>query len=588
MFTALSPARFTNVGADRANLLHELGAAAHEPRGRPANFGAILVQPNALGHFLNVLLSETRVRAAFAFLRTLDTSVDTTLMFVVAHQFLAIKMVVEKSRMNWQMAYHPSKSNTQRKETLEKCALLSDTNRMTPGTSPVEPTPNKTVLMVSARTVLVWACFFVVVGPSECFCQEPEAIVGDELLSGFDLTSLEALALQYNPTLVQAGAQVQISRGKALQAGLLPNPAMGYAGEQIGAEGTPGEFQGLFIEQEIITGGKLRLSRAKYAQEAQQAQIQLLAQRYRVLYGVRVAFYNALAEQRRVELRRQLIANAEEVAKTINELVNVGQANQADLLQSQVRLQRSQANLRMVERQYQGSWEELTAIIGAPDIVLTRLEGSLEFTTDYTLNREVALNDLLRCSPELRVARAEVRRDQIGLRREMVEPIPNIAVRADTGYNFEAEDTVAGVEIGLEIPLFDRNQGTVFQAQAELSRAQAEVARLELVLRRRFAQVFTEYETAMLSAKIYGEELMPGAEKVYRLYFESFQQRRAAWPQVLDAQRDYYELVEEHLDYLLEARRAEAQLASYLLDGGLDQPPAPTPEGHRDATPKPR
>ena len=106
--------------------------------------------------------------------------------------------------------------------------------------------------------------------------------------------------------------------------------------------------------------GSVRLSRAKYAQEAQQAQIQLLSQRYRVLYGVRVAFYNALANQRRVELRRQMIGNSEEVAKTIDELVNVGQANQADLLHFQVRLQRSQANLRMVERQYRGSWEELS------------------------------------------------------------------------------------------------------------------------------------------------------------------------------------------------------------------------------------
>ena len=459
---------------------------------------------------------------------------------------------------------------------------------MIPVAPPAGPTPKGSALVWSARTVIVWACFFVAGGPCECFCQEPEAIVGDELLSGFDLSSLEALALQYNPTLVQAGAQIQISRGKALQAGLLPNPTLGYAGEQIGAEGTPGEFQGLVIEQEIITGGKLRLSRAKYAQEAQQAQIQLLAQRYRVLYGVRIAFYNALANQRRVELRRQMIENSEEVEKTINELVNVGQANQADLLQSQVRLQRSQANLRMVERQYRGSWEELTAVIGAPDMGLTRLDGSLDFEWDATVDREAALRELLACSPELRVARAEVRRDQIGLRRETVEPIPNIALRADTGYNFEAEDTVAGVEIGLEIPLFDRNQGTILQAQAELSRAQAEVARLELVLRRRFAQVFTEYETAMLSSRTYSQELMPGAEKVYRLYFESFQQRRAAWPQVLDAQRDYYELVEEHLDYLLDARRAEAQLASYLLDGGLDQPPAPTPEGHRDATPKPR
>lgn len=415
-----------------------------------------------------------------------------------------------------------------------------------------------------------------------------EMIPPGENQEALTLESLEQLALERNPTLVQAGAQVQISRGKALQAGLLPNPEVGYVAEQVGAEGTAGELQGLFVEQEIVTGGKLSLSRQKFAQEARQAQLQVLAQRYRVLYGVRVAYYNALAAQRRAEVRQGLFANSEEVAKTISELVNVGQANRADLLQAQVQSQRAQANLQRVDRQYQGSWEQLAAIIGVPDMAPTRLGGSLEPQEHATVDREAALNDLLACSPELRVARAEVVRDQIALRRETVEPIPNIAVRADTGYNLEAGDAVAGVEIGLEIPLFDRNQGTISQARAELTRAQAEVARLELELRQRFAQVFTEYETALLSAKTYGEELMPNAEQVYQLYFESFQQRRAAWPQVLAAQRDYYELVEEHLDYLVEARRAEARISSYLLDGGLDQPPTPTPEGHRDATARPR
>ena len=80
---------------------------------------------------------------------------------------------------------------------------------------PAEPTPKGSALVLPARTVIVRACFFVVAVPCECFCQEPESVVGEELACGLDLTSLEALALQYNPTLVQAGAQIQISRGKA-------------------------------------------------------------------------------------------------------------------------------------------------------------------------------------------------------------------------------------------------------------------------------------------------------------------------------------------------------------------------------------
>lgn len=406
--------------------------------------------------------------------------------------------------------------------------------------------------------------------------------------ASLNLESVEQLALQSNPTLVQAGAQISISRGKALQAGLRPNPQLGYVADQIGAEGTPGELQGMFVEQELVTGGKLRLSREKYAQEARQAEIQLLAQRYRVLYSVRVAFYDALLWQERLRLRRELKKNAGDAATTLDELLNVGQANKADALQAKIEKRRSESDLEIAERRARGSFEALSAVVGAPDLAHTELQGSFKVDYAAAFSREELLGNLLACSPEIRFARAEVVRDQIALERERREPIPNVTLRAETGYNFEVNDTVSGVEVGLNIPVFDRNQGTILQARSELTRAQAEVQRVELVLRKRFAEVFTEYESSMISAKTYHEELLPQANEVYRLYMESFQQRRAAWPQVLDAQRDYYKLFDDYLNIVSEAKRAEASLDYYLLDDGLMQPPEPTPGGHQDATPKPR
>ena len=86
---------------------------------------------------------------------------------------------------------------------------------------------------------------------------------GGNMAGPLTLDTLETLARENNPTFVQAQAQIEGERAKALQAGLYPNPRIGYMGEQIGVEGTAGEFQGGFIQQEIVTAGKLRLSREK-------------------------------------------------------------------------------------------------------------------------------------------------------------------------------------------------------------------------------------------------------------------------------------------------------------------------------------
>ena len=323
-------------------------------------------------------------------------------------------------------------------------------------------------------------------------------------------------------------------------------------------------------------------------QEAREAELQAMAQRYRVLHGVRVAYYNVLAQQRRRAIREQLSKNSADAATTVAELINTGQANRSDSLQSQVELQRAKTNFQMVDRQYRGAWEELAAVIGTPELQMTPLQDEFEFRNEPPLDRETTISNILVCSPELLVAQAEVARDRIGVRRECVEAVPNVNVRAETGYDFDSRDTVAGVQVGVRLPVFDKNQGTIMQAQAELMRAQAEVNRVELMLRRRFAQTFAEYESALAFSKAYHDDILPKADEAYRLYSESFQQHRAAWPQVLDAQRQYFQLHEEYIDNLLEARRAEAQLATFFLDDGLTQPPTPTPEGHRDSTPKPR
>lgn len=314
--------------------------------------------------------------------------------------------------------------------------------------------------------------------------------------SPLTIETLEQWALERNPTLAQAAAQIRISQGRALGAGLYPNPSAGYVAEQIGAEGTAGEFQGMFVEQEFVTAGKLRLSRAKYVSEAQQARLQWEAQRFRVLSSVRRAFYQALVTQQQVLVRKELVKNADEALTTTRGLVNVGQANRPDLLQAEVQKHRIDAELRAAERQCRGHWRALAAYAGISDLAPTPLAGRLEVSEADKLDGDTVLHELLQTTPELQVAWAEIERDRLALRREMVEPIPNILVRGETGYNFEARDAVAGISVGMRLPIFDKNQGSIMQARAELARAEAEVARIDLTLRRKFGERFGDYEAA--------------------------------------------------------------------------------------------
>jgi cobalt-zinc-cadmium efflux system outer membrane protein len=417
------------------------------------------------------------------------------------------------------------------------------------------------------------------------------------------LLDFERLALQRNPTLRQAAAQVDASRSRSYQAGLYPNPTVGYVQEQIGAlgevkpttsgivssrKGTPGELVGGFIQQEIIIGGKLRLSRAKFAEEANAAQWQSAAQQLRVLNGVRTRYFEVVAAQRLIQIHRELVRLNEDAVRTTQELTNVGQANEPDLLQARVESRRMRVALRNAENRYRGQWEALVSLAGSPDLRPTPLDDRLLDTEASPLDFDATLADLKSRSPEIQAALAEIRRDQIMVRREQVEPIPNLTVQAIVGRNYEFDITTTGVQLSMPIPVFNRNQGTRREAQADLTRDRAEYDRIALSLRLRLADVATRFDDALQSVQDFRAESLPLARRAYEVQLANYRARRAAWPQVLVAQRTFTELNQEYVQSLLELRRAEVEIGTMLLVDGLAPPNSPTSQGHIESVPTPR
>src|SRR2546430_4996547 len=70
------------------------------------------------------------------------------------------------------------------------------------------------------------------------------------------LTSLQRLAAQSNPTLRQAEAEIRAAKARQQQAGLYPNPTVGYTGDEIRGGSVGGGKQGFFVSQPIVTDRK--------------------------------------------------------------------------------------------------------------------------------------------------------------------------------------------------------------------------------------------------------------------------------------------------------------------------------------------
>ncbi|MFO0802659.1 MAG: TolC family protein [Gemmataceae bacterium] len=391
---------------------------------------------------------------------------------------------------------------------------------------------------------------------------------------------MERLALASNPTLVQAGANIEDARGRAVQSGLYPNPTVGYNGEQMGLRGDagPGEQQGAFIDQTIVTAGKLRLNRDKFGQEITQMEWEAASQRYRVVNGVRVRYYRLLAMRQQIAVREEFVRIAEDIVTTVEELVNVGQANKPDLLQARIEARQARVGLQNARTLEQSARQQLAAYIGVPQFPDGKLAGDLE-RGDPLPDYQTSLAHLISATPELQIARIEVARNAIALKREQVEPVPNVQLRASTGYNFESNTVTTTANVGLRLPVFDRNQGNIRSATAQLARAEADVGRVELSLQRRLARSYARYQTARASVETYKAGNLPDAREAFTLYKESFEKRRAAYPQMLIAQRNYFQIASEYVEALEQLRRSEVEIQGLLLVDGTDPPQGPGGEG---------
>jgi len=467
-------------------------------------------------------------------------------------------------------------------------------------TSPVlvEETPNDSIQRVSAENGLAAPAIAITdesmagktfLSPPETPAA-PEAIALNQNLApaGEPLTleMLESLACENNPTLLQAQAQIEGELGKAIEAGLWPNPRLNYVHEQIGVEGTTGEFVGGTVQQRIITGRKLDLSRAKYLARSRSAEWHALEQQYRVLNDVRRQYFRARAQYELVQLQRELLKNAEDKVLTAREQFNVGQANRVGVHMANVALQRTRLELLRAENEFHQSLEVLSSLVGVdlPTAPLgTPLEGDLT-PIDY----DESLARLIAQSPQIQAARQKLESDRITIRRETVQPVPDLVLEGGVGRNFEASDNVAMASIGLDIPIFDWNQGTIRQAEADYARQQGELRRLELMLKQHLASTYSSYLTALQHATNYAEIILPEASAAYELQLHGYDEDRLPWTSVLETQKEYFQLRAEYIQHLRAWRESEVLIMGFLLHGGLNAPTGPTPPGHIDSVPKPR
>ena len=338
--------------------------------------------------------------------------------------------------------------------------------------------------------------------------------------SPYTLEDLQRLAAANSPTLRQAAANVEVARGNLQQAKAYANPTTGFeAGPN--ANNTATGTYGAFVDQTIITAGKLKLAAASAEMDLQNAELALRKARNDLATQVRKAYYTYVVDRETVRVIKALARFTDEVYRLQAEMLAGGFAagHEPAALRSQafaIRLAYKQAIT-----DYVYDWKQLVAAIGLPQMPLSAVAGEVDRLIPY-YDYDTVLAYVLQNHTDVVTARNTLSGARYDLKLAQVTPIPNVDVRFDLWkeYTVLPKQQFHAVSVSVPMPVWNQNRGNIRAATATVVNASEGPHQVELNLTQGVAAAYDSYKDSLAAIEYYRRYMLPDQVRYYRGVFE--------------------------------------------------------------------
>lgn len=334
----------------------------------------------------------------------------------------------------------------------------------------------------------------------------------------WDSATLYRAALYFSPALDAARARLAESQAAIVSAGARPNPSLSIT------PGVPSPYLfNLDFSVPIETAGKRghRIQTARSLDEA--ARFDLADSAWKVRSSVRIALLNYLLAARSLDsLRSEETIRGEQV-NILQQRFLIGEIPRPEVDLARIELSKADLAINTVEGQLAEAKAALAASIGIPVAGLRGFEFSwadldsppgAESLSPEEIQRDAVLNRL-----DVRRSLAQYAAAEADLQLEISKQYPDLQI--GTGYTYEETNNFFTLGLSTILPLFNRNQGPI--AEAEARRKEAAASFLE-----KQAQVIAGGERALALYKAALKELAEVDQTLSKLQDSQLRMMRQA------------------------------------------------------------
>ncbi len=371
-----------------------------------------------------------------------------------------------------------------------------------------------------------------------------------------------AAALKNSPQLAAFSWEMRAREAEALQAGLLPNPELTGEVENVAGTGDVSGFSAsettIGFSQLFEMGGKRAKRLALAGRNHDLAAWDYEAARIVVLTRVRKAFINVLALQKERDLAENLVGVAESVFESVSRRVKAGAVSPVEESRALVELETSRIDRDQVVRELAIAVRRLAATWGETSPSKLTAEGDLESLTAAP-PLEV-LTGRIEQNPDIARWAAEIDRRRAAVELARAEGVPDLTIGAGVRRLAETDDTGFIFEVGLPLPLFDRNQGRSRAAGARLRRAEEEERDTRIRILTEISSIHAQLLAARSEVTALTKRILPRADEAFLTARDAYQRGLMRFTDVLDTRRALFELRARYFRALVRYHHAKADL----------------------------
>jgi cobalt-zinc-cadmium efflux system outer membrane protein len=353
-------------------------------------------------------------------------------------------------------------------------------------------------------------------------------------------TTLYRKRSQSRASLKAEAERVTAAEGLRKQAGLFPNPEFQFQNENL----RPGQTYGrdvdtlAFINQplDILGKRKVRIAAADENVSATASAFELA--KWRVAQRVKLAYWSARGTQ---EIHDVLKSTAEAFQKTVDyhaARLSAGAIAEQDLLRVQLEHERLKISADLAAIDANRARVDLLKEMGQtdfPELLLT------EPLTVTSIPDPPDVDQVLSRRADIRAARAALEQARANAR------VQDVAARPDLNLTYgykrtQLPDTAAGVDtaiasLRITLPLTDKNQGNRAAAEADVRRAQQQVAAIESEVRADYYGALEEFKMRRTEFETMLQPLREHAATIAQIASAAYEQGGADLLRFLDAER---------------------------------------------------